>query len=183
MKDITTVKGTDALLGLEREGANAHPVRAREGAAFSRAVTTRTRLTARLKAMPSRARSAASRQRGIIALAILPFFFLSSCAKDSGEKEPAVPVQVITVEKKTLQHTVTAEAVLFPLQQAAITPKISAPVRAFYIKRGSKVRKGQLLAVLENGDLAAAAQENKGSYDQAQAAYETTTVSDLPQEV
>jgi len=183
VKDITTVKGTDALLGLEREGANAHPVRAREGAAFSRAVTTRTRLTARLKAMPSRARSAASRQRGIIALAILPFFFLSSCAKDSGEKEPAVPVQVITVEKKTLQHTVTAEAVLFPLQQAAITPKISAPVRAFYIKRGSKVRKGQLLAVLENGDLAAAAQENKGSYDQAQAAYETTTVSDLPQEV
>ena len=87
------------------------------------------------------------------------------------------------MEKKTMQRSVTAEAVLFPLQQAAITPKISAPVKAFYIKRGSKVRKGQLLAVLENGDLAAAAQENKGSYDQAQAAYETTTVSDLPQEV
>ena len=92
-------------------------------------------------------------------------------------------MQVVTVQKETIQRTVTAEAILFPLQQAAITPKISAPVKAFYIKRGSRVRKGQLLAVLENSDLAAAAQENKGSYDQAQAAYETTTVSDLPQEV
>ena len=88
-------------------------------------------------------------------------------------------MQVVTVEKKTMQRTVTAEAVLFPLQQAAITPKISAPVKAFYVKRGSRVRKGQLLAVLENRDLAAAAQENKGSYDQAQAAYETTTASDF----
>jgi HlyD family secretion protein len=118
-----------------------------------------------------------------IALAILPLFLLLSCSGDAGEKEPAVPVQVVTVEKKTIQRTVTAEAILFPLQQAAITPKVSAPVRTFYIKRGSRVHKGQLLAVLENSDLAAAAQENKGAYDQAQAAYETTTVSDLPQEV
>ncbi|MGH9504479.1 MAG: efflux RND transporter periplasmic adaptor subunit [Terriglobales bacterium] len=114
---------------------------------------------------------------------ILPLFFLLSCSKDSGEKEPAVPVQLVTVKKETIQRTVTAEAILFPLQQAAINPKVSAPVKAFYVKRGSPVHKGQLLAVLENRDLAAAAQENKGAYDQAQAAYETTTASDLPQEV
>lgn len=118
-----------------------------------------------------------------ILLAILPLLFSISCSRDSGEKEAAVPVQVVTVQKETIQRTVTAEAILFPLQQAAITPKISAPVKAFYIKRGSPVRKGQLLAVLENSDLAAAARENKGSYEQAQAAYETATVSDLPQEV
>ena len=94
-----------------------------------------------------------------------------------------MPVQVVAVEKTTIQRTVTAEAVLFPLQQAAITPKISAPVKAFYIKRGSHVRQGQLLAVLENRDLAAAAQDSKGAYDQAQAAYETTTGASLPQEI
>ena len=109
--------------------------------------------------------------------------FLPACSSNSTEKEAAVPVQVVTVKKETLRRTVTAEAVLFPVQQAAITPKISAPVKAFYITRGSKVRKGQLLAVLEHNDLAAAAQENKGSYDEAQAAYETTTASALPQEV
>jgi HlyD family secretion protein len=155
----------------------------REGTAFSRALTVDVRVAARLKAMPSRSLIAASRQQVKITLAVLPLFLLFSCSKDSAEKEPAVPVQVVTVQKETIQHTVTAEAILFPLQQAAITPKISAPVKAFYIKRGSRVHKGQLLAVLENSDLAAAAQENKGSYDQAQAVYETTTVADLPQEV
>jgi HlyD family secretion protein len=118
-----------------------------------------------------------------IFLTIIPLLLLSGCAKDSGEKEVAVPVQVATVERKTIQHTVAAEAILFPLQQAAITPKISAPVKVFYVKRGSRVHKGQLLAVLEHRDLAAAAQENKGSYSQAEAAFETSTVSDLPQEV
>jgi HlyD family secretion protein len=136
-----------------------------------------------VKSVPFRAHRAALRLRPTLSLVLLPLLFLLSCAKNSGEKEAAVPVQVVTVKKKTVQRTVTAEAVLFPLQQAAITPKISAPVKAFYIKRGSRVHKGQLLAVLENTDLAAAAQENKGSYDQAQAAYETTTVSDLPQQV
>jgi multidrug efflux pump subunit AcrA (membrane-fusion protein) len=109
--------------------------------------------------------------------------FLSSCSKDIGEKGPVVPVQVATVEKTTLQRTVTAEAVLFPLQQSAIVPKISAPVKAFYVKRGSRVRKGQLLAVLENRDLAAAAQENQGAYNQAEATYATTTSAQLPEEI
>jgi HlyD family secretion protein len=124
-----------------------------------------------------------SSQYAAIFLATLPLLLLLSCSKDSGDKEAAVPVQIVTVQKETIQRTVTADAILFPLQQAAITPKISAPVKAFYVKRGSLVHKGQLLAVLENSDLAAAAQENKGSYDQAQAVYETTTDADLPQEV
>jgi multidrug efflux pump subunit AcrA (membrane-fusion protein) len=125
----------------------------------------------------------ASLHRGILCTVFLCLSFLSSCSKDTAEKEPVVPVQVTTVEKTTLQRMVTAEAVLFPLQQSAIVPKISAPVKAFYIKRGSPVRKGQLLAVLENRDLAAAAQENQGAYNQAEAAYATTTSAQLPEEI
>src|ERR1700675_1243665 len=59
---------------------------------------------------------------------------------------------------------VTSEAVLYPLAQSAIVPKISAPIKAFYVNRGSKVHAGQLLATLENRDLAAAAQDNQGAY-------------------
>ncbi len=164
------------------KGANSPLAPGEKGTAFSRAVTTMARVTARLAGVPSRPPTAAS-PFPKIALAALPLLFLLGCSKDPAGKEAAVPVQVVTVEKETLQRTVTAEAILFPTQQSAITPKISAPVKAFYIKRGSHVRKGQLLAVLENSDLAATAQENKGSYDQAQAAYETTTASALPQEV
>jgi HlyD family secretion protein len=68
------------------------------------------------------------------------------------------------------------------LAQAAISPKVTAPVRKFYVQRGSKVRAGELLATLENTDLAAAALDNKGSYIAAQATYETATRATVPEE-
>ncbi|HZQ18040.1 MAG TPA: efflux RND transporter periplasmic adaptor subunit [Terriglobales bacterium] len=105
------------------------------------------------------------------------------CSTDAKESEPAVPVQIVQVERTTLQERVTAEAVLFPIAQSAIVPKISAPVEKFLVNKGSHVHKGQLLAVLENRDLAAAAQESEGAYDQAQATYEITTNADLPQQM
>jgi HlyD family secretion protein len=105
------------------------------------------------------------------------------CSTDAKESEPAVPVQIVQVERTTLQERVTAEGVLFPIAQSAIVPKISAPVERFLVNKGSHVHKGQLIAVLENRDLAAAAQESEGAYDQAQATYEITTNADLPQEM
>ncbi len=106
-----------------------------------------------------------------------------ACSGEPKDEAPVVPVQLVQVEKATLQQKVTADAVLFPIAQSAIVPKISAPVEKFLINRGSHVRAGQLLAVLENRDLAAAAQENKGAYDQAQAQYATTTATELPAEI
>jgi RND family efflux transporter MFP subunit len=123
---------------------------------------------------------------GAISVALLLgmlLIFLAGCSKESGEKEAAVPVQIVSVDKTLLQHTVSAEAVLFPIQQSALTPKISAPVKAFYVKRGSRVHRGQLLATLENQDLAAAARDTKGSYDQAQAVYRSTTAAGVPEEI
>lgn len=117
-----------------------------------------------------------------ISITLLALGFMPGCAKEKAE-EAVVNVQVATVEKKTLQRTLEADAILFPLQQSAIVPKITAPVKKFYVNRGSRVRKGQLLAVLENRDLAAAAQENRGAFHQAQAAYATTTAASLPEEI
>ena len=119
----------------------------------------------------------------VLAAAISLAIGSAACSGDKGDKEPTVTVQVATVEKTTIQHVIKTQAILFPRQQAAIVAKISAPVQKFLVKRGSPVHKGELLAVLENRDLSAAAQENKGSYEQAQAAYETTTAANLPEEI
>jgi len=108
---------------------------------------------------------------------------LAGCSKEPADKEPLVSVQVAPVEKTSIEDNVTAEAILFPIQQAAITPKISAPVKSLPVRRGQKVQAGQLLAVLENRDLAAAAQDTKGGYEQAQASYETVTAASLPEEI
>ena len=50
------------------------------------------------------------------------------------------------------------------------------------MQRGAKVKEGELLATLENTDLAAAAQDNKGSYKAAQAAYATATKAQVPED-
>src|SRR5438270_5477823 len=113
----------------------------------------------------------------------LSTILVNSCSSEKPDSEPTVTVQVAPVEKTTIQRVITAQAILSPLQQAAIVPKISAPVKKFLVKRGSAVRAGELLAVLENRDLSAAAQDTKGSLDQAQATYETTTAATLPEEI
>jgi multidrug efflux pump subunit AcrA (membrane-fusion protein) len=118
-----------------------------------------------------------------VTAAIAVLLISVGCSSDKGDKEPTVTVQVSAVEKTTIQRIVTAQAILFPRQQAAIVPKISAPVKKFLVKRGSPVRQGQLLAVLENRDLSAAAQDTEGTYKQAEAAYETTTAAGLPEEI
>src|SRR5579864_6510331 len=89
----------------------------------------------------------------------------TACSKEPVEKEPVVSVQAAPAEKTKLQETVTVQAILFPMQQATITPKINAPVRKFLVNRGSKVHEGQLLAVLENRDLMASSEENKGGLE------------------
>src|SRR5437764_824610 len=108
---------------------------------------------------------------------------MGACSGQATETEQPVPVQIVPVQKATLHQIITVDAVLFPIAQSALVPKISAPVKKYLVNRGSHVRAGQLLAVLENRDLAAAAQDSKGAFDQAQATYETTTAADLPQEL
>src|SRR5207245_200127 len=78
---------------------------------------------------------------------------------------------------------VTADAILYPLDQARVMPKIAAPVRRFLVTRGDHVRQGQLLAVLENRDLVGAATASKGQYAQAEANYRSTAAATVPEEI
>jgi len=122
--------------------------------------------------------------------AALVFTFLavtlgsSSCSKKAEqETSPSAEVQVAAVEKSDIQNKVIADAVLYPLNQASLAPKISAPVIKYYVNRGSHVHAGELMAELENKDLAAASTENKGGLEQAQAAFDVATQSAVPAEV
>ena len=92
-------------------------------------------------------------------------------------------VQTAAVQQGSIRRIVQVQAILYPVNQAAITPKISAPVKQWLVNRGDHVRKGQLLAELENRDLAAATVEAKGNYDQAAANLRNTTGAALPDEI
>lgn len=117
----------------------------------------------------------------LVAALALPVALLPGCKKEAAP-ETQVAVQAEHPEQGPIAEHITADAVLAPLAQAAIAPKISAPVRKFYVQRGSKVKEGQLLVTLENTDLAAAALDNKGSYMAAEAAYATATKAQVPED-
>ncbi|MDP9337417.1 MAG: efflux RND transporter periplasmic adaptor subunit [Acidobacteriota bacterium] len=105
------------------------------------------------------------------------------CSKEEKEKEPEVSVQTTPAEKKDISQIITEEAVIFPLEQATVAPKITSTIKQFLVQRGTKVKKGQLLAVLENADLSAAAVSSRGDYQQAEAAYATNVGSSIPQQI
>ncbi len=103
--------------------------------------------------------------------------------KGKTETAPTVTVEIAPAEKSMIQRKVSADAVLYPLNQASMVPKINAPITRYYVSRGTHVHAGELLAVLENRDLSAATIENKGGYEQAQAAYAEATKTTVPEEV
>ncbi|HME06473.1 MAG TPA: efflux RND transporter periplasmic adaptor subunit [Bryobacteraceae bacterium] len=118
-------------------------------------------------------------------LPIVIAMLLSGCGKQEEKKadqEVPTPVTAEPAVRGAIDHLVTADAVLYPINQANITSKISAPVKRILVNRGDHVRAGQLLAELESRDLAAAASEGKEQYESAQAAYQTTTGATLPED-
>ena len=130
-----------------------------------------------------------STHRGAAAItSLIALALLAGCGKGnekqaaSAEGQAATPVTVETAVRGAIDHMVTADAILYPINQANVTSKISAPVKRMLINRGDHVRAGQVLAELESSDLAAAANETKSQYEQAQAGYETTTGATLPED-
>ena len=105
------------------------------------------------------------------------------CSAAEKEKPLIVSVQVTPARVEAISETISAAAVLSPLQQAVITPKITSTIKSFLVQRGSRVHQGQLLAVLENADLTAAAEQSEGEFEQAEAGYVTTTGASLPQQI
>ena len=108
---------------------------------------------------------------------------LACGGKKEEETTPVVTVDVAPVLVSKIQRTVRADGLLYPRQQAAIAPKISAPVKKWYVQRGTHVRAGQLLIELENQDLAGAAVESRATLNQAEATFETTSKATVPEEL
>ena len=78
-------------------------------------------------------------------LLLLGAALFAGCSAPEKDPEPLVTVQVAPVKRGPIELTVTSEAVVSPLQQAVITPKITSTIKKFYVQRGTHVKKGQPL--------------------------------------
>ncbi len=134
-------------------------------------------------------RSAAGRadgERGGLALAggwlaaVACCLAMVGCHSAGTTADVVVDVQAANPVIGAISEQIEGDAVLSPLAEAAISAKISAPVNRFYVQRGAHVRAGQLLVRLEDRDLEAAAVDNEGAYEAAQAAYQQATSVQQP---
>ena len=128
--------------------------------------------------------AASSRFRGTALLLAVPLFLaLNGCKKAAPEDEkPVVGVEAVHPETGEITEDITGDATLTPIAQAAIASKVSAPIKQFFVQRGSHVAAGQLLVKLENEDLTGAALDNEGSYTAAKGAYTVATESTVPED-
>jgi len=106
----------------------------------------------------------------------------AGCSKKEEAAPTAVSVEAATAQVQPITEHVVTDAVLTPVAQAAISTKITAPVKKFYVQRGSHVKAGELLATLENKDLQAAVTDNQGSFDAADATYQTEVKATVPED-
>jgi len=120
---------------------------------------------------------------GLCLAALFPLGCKKDADDDENKPKAEVYVQAAHPEMESISDQITADAVLAPLAQAAISPKVTAPVAKFYVQRGAKVHAGELLATLENKDLSAAVVDNKGAYTAAQATYNTATKAQAPEDL
>ena len=119
--------------------------------------------------------------RYVVAVALLAT--IACGGKKEEEAEPVVTVDVAPVLLSKIQRTIRADGLLYPRQQAAIIPKVTAPVKRNVVQRGARVRAGQLLVELENQDLAGAAVESRATLNQAEAQFETTSKATVPEDL
>ncbi len=110
---------------------------------------------------------------GVLALAIAALF-VASCSKTGKEtatvaQPPTVAVAKVAPEDLARDLALTAE--LRPFQEIEVMAKVAGYVKAIHVDIGDRVKKGQLLAVLEvpemADDLARAASALKASEAQA----------------
>jgi HlyD family secretion protein len=117
-------------------------------------------------------------------LAIAMAGSLAGCSSGQPQTKNKAPiVDVATADRGSIAEVVSGEAELFAFKQASLSPKITSPIYRYYVNRGQRVHKGQLLAVLENRDLSAAVKDAEGALDQAQANYTTTAAATVPQQL
>lgn len=97
--------------------------------------------------------------------------FATSCSRAVSEERPAaapVPVHVATVAHEAVALPVTATGTLAPKDAADLSFKVGGVVARVLVAEGDRVRAGQVLAALEQGDVEPAVARARAAAEKAE---------------
>ncbi len=84
----------------------------------------------------------------LIAIAVAAYFLLAG-----GKKEQTVEFEKSTVEKTTIQNSITATGTIEPVTSVTVGTQVSGIVSHLYVDYNSVVKKGQVIAELDKTNL------------------------------
>jgi len=90
-------------------------------------------------------------------------------AENKGEGQTAVPVEVITVERRDVISYVAATGSISPKQESNVGPRISGRIEKVYADEGDEVKEGEVLIKLEQEELKIAKNQAEAALKVAQA--------------
>ena len=104
-----------------------------------------------------------------LCLLVVVLVLLPSCGsvRAKGNAQEAVTVGVMKVSRRSLERQITLSSELVPFQDIDVYAKESGYVRKLYVDYGSRVKEGQLMAVLEIPELEAQLQEDQAAVKNA----------------
>lgn len=108
-----------------------------------------------------------------IALFILGTLFLASCSNESDNKEKEKPepvVVTVATANKTTTHSIQASGKVESTETAVISTRLMGFITKINVRPGDRVKKGQLLATISNGDILAKRAQAQAMVTEAEAA-------------
>jgi multidrug efflux pump subunit AcrA (membrane-fusion protein) len=109
---------------------------------------------------------------------------LGGCSKkDEAEPKPEVEVKLAPATVDDVEQSITGPATVFPVAQAGVAARNSAPIQRLLVRKGDNVAAGQTLAVLESRDVTAAKNEAAANVTEAEQNLQKTTAGTLPSDL
>jgi HlyD family secretion protein len=116
--------------------------------------------------------------------ALAAAMMLGGCSKkEEAEPKPEVEVKLAPATVEDVEQSITGPATVFPVAQAGVAARNSAPIRRLLVKKGDNVSAGQTLAVLESRDVTAAKNEAVANVTEAEQNLQKTTAGTLPSDL
>jgi len=95
----------------------------------------------------------------------------AEAGEQEGQQETYIPVEVAKVTRKTLVDTTMISGRVMADKDVMVLPEIPGTVKSIEVKEGDRVRKGDVLFILDEKDIQKQVDQAKVAYDMAKANY------------